>query len=218
MILIVPWVVHNARECADAIATDQPRSQFLEMGHSFAQLLAYERALKSRSARVRDSLLNEMVKLSVTIMTLAMDNADERTAHLSDHIYHIKTFAAVTLCRLLHLYERQLDKSHKIHELDDLILRFSDWLQSIGLPCHSGYILGLTVAAFHRKLRPQAQALAPAVMSLPVVDEWNIESFVPSFLPDILDTEVSPGGNWEWVADWEPLSATFVSGDINTAF
>jgi hypothetical protein len=65
---------------------DQPRSQFLEMGHHFAQLLAYERALKSRSATVRNSLLNEMVRLSVAIVNLAMDNADERTAHLSDHI------------------------------------------------------------------------------------------------------------------------------------
>lgn len=176
------------------------------MGHHFAQLLAYERALKSRSARVRDSLLNEMVKLSVAIMNLAMDNTDERTAHLSDHIYHIKTFAAVTLCRLLHLYEQQLAVSHNINELDGLILRLIDWLKSIGLPCHSGYTLGLTVAAFHQKLRPNAQPPSPSVLDLHPTNDCMVESFVPSFLPDILDTEVSPGGNWEWVADWEPFS------------
>jgi hypothetical protein len=153
-----------------------------------------------------------MVKLSAAIMNLAMDNSDERTAHLSDHIYHIKTFAAVTLCRLLHLYESQLAITHNIADLDALILRFIDWLKSIGLPCHSGYTLGLTVAAFHQKLRPNAQPPLPAIMALPPTNDWMVESFVPSFLPDILDTEVSPGGNWEWVADWEPFSAMGLPG------
>jgi hypothetical protein len=175
------------------------------MGLHFAQLLAYERALKSRSARVRDSLLNEMVRLSVTIINLAMDNADERTPHLSDHIYHIKTFAAVTLCRLLNLYESQLAISHDIPELDNLIIKFIDWLKSIGLSCHSGHTLGLTVAAFHKKLRPDAQPPPPPLMEVPT-NNWMVESFVPSFLPDILDTEISPGGNWEWHADWEPFA------------
>lgn len=53
------------------------------MGFHFAQLLAYERSLKSRSARVRDSLLSEMVRLSAEIIRLAMDTADDRTKHLS---------------------------------------------------------------------------------------------------------------------------------------
>ena len=183
--------------------TDQPRSQFLEMGHHFAQLLAYERALKARSARVRDSLLNEMVKLCVKIMSMAMDHADERTAHLSDHLLHIQTFAAVTCIRLLHLYEHQLSNTHNIRDLDNLILRFSEWLKSIGLPCHSGFTLGCTIAVFHSKLRPDAQPPPPPMIDFAPADDWMTESFIPSFLPDILDTEVSPGGRFEWVADWE---------------
>jgi hypothetical protein len=62
---------------------DQPRSQFLEMGLYFAQLLGYERALKSRSARVRASLLSEMIRLSAEIIKLAIDTTDDRTRHLS---------------------------------------------------------------------------------------------------------------------------------------
>jgi hypothetical protein len=153
-----------------------------------------------------------MVRLCVAIINLAMDNADERTPHLSDHIYHITTFAAVTLCRLLNLYETQLTKTHDLLELDQLILRFVDWLKSIGLSCHSGYTLGLTIAAFHKKLRPDAQPPPQAFMELPTNDpSWMVESFVPTFLPDLLDTEVSPGGNWEWHADWEP----FTVGTLN---
>lgn len=189
----------------------QHRSQFLEMGHHFAQLLAYERALRSRSTRVRDSLLHEMVKLSVAIMNLALDTADERTAHLSDHVYHVKTFAAVTLCRILHMYERQLSTSHNIADLDALILRFVDWLKSIGLPCHCGYTLGFTVGAFHRKLRPDAQPPS-SMLELPPPTDWMAGSFVPTFLPGILDTEQSPGGGWEWVADWEPWTGMGMPG------
>ena len=90
--------------------------------------------------------------------------------------------------------------------MDELILRFIEWLKAIGLPCHSGFTLGLTVAAFHQKLRPEAQPPLPSMMDLPGTNDWMGETFVPSFLPDLLDTEVSPGGNWEWITDWEPLN------------
>lgn len=171
------------------------------MGFHFAQLLAYERALKTKSARVRDSLLNEMVRLSAAIINLAMDTTDERTKHLSDHIYHMITFAAATLCRLLNRYETQLATNHNIVDLDTLVLRVINWLKSIGLPCHTGYTLSITVAAFHKKLRPNAQQ--PLQPVLEVSEDW-VESFVPTFLPDILDTEVSPGGHWNFLPDWEP--------------
>ncbi len=57
------------------------------MGFHFAQLLVFDQALKSRSAAVRASLLSEMVRLSAAILHLAMDTADDRTRHLTDHIY-----------------------------------------------------------------------------------------------------------------------------------
>jgi hypothetical protein len=121
---------------------DQPRSQFLQMGFHFAQLLVYDKALKSRSAAVRESRIMEMTRLSAAIMQLALDTADFRTRHLSDHIYHMITFAAVTLCRLLHMYEDQLASSHNIMELDAIVLTLVTWLHSIGLPCHIAHTLG----------------------------------------------------------------------------
>lgn len=133
---------------------DEPRSQFIQMGYHFAHLLTYDRSLKTRSAAVRETLLIEMVRLSTTILRLAMDTTDERTRHLTDHIYHMISFAAVTLSRLLHKYEEQLASNHDILELDRLVLSLATWLQAIGLPCHIAHTMGNVVAAFHKKLRP----------------------------------------------------------------
>jgi hypothetical protein len=174
------------------------------MGFSFAQLLAYERSLHSRSARVRDSLLSEMARLSASIIKLAMDTTDDRTKHLSDHIYHMITFAAVTLCRLLNLYEAHLNTSNDIADLDRLILELAVWLHSIGLPCHAAHTLGNVVADFHRKLRPNAQPLSPVISELP--SPW-IDSDLFQFFPDLIGTDTDGDGAWKFLPDWEPFYA-----------
>ncbi|ETI24918.1 hypothetical protein G647_04288 [Cladophialophora carrionii CBS 160.54] len=181
------------------LVLDQPRSQFLEMGFSFAQLLAYEQSLKTRSARVRESILSEMVRLSAAIISLAMTTTDDRTKHLSDHIYHMITFAAVTLCRLLHMYDEQLAHSHDIAELDALILKLVSWLKSIGLPCHAAFTLGDIVDAFHKKLRPTAR---PSPVTSEENNTWADSSFWANF-PDILGPDPMSTGNWDFIPDWE---------------
>ncbi|KAH9214558.1 hypothetical protein DL95DRAFT_365708 [Leptodontidium sp. 2 PMI_412] len=182
---------------------DQPRSQFLQMGFHFAQLLAFDHSLNSRSAAVRESLLLEMVRLSAAILNLAMESADARTRHLSDHIYHVITFAAVTLCRLLHLYEDQLSSSHDILELDQLLLNLVTWLYSIGLPCHVAHTLGNVVAAFHKKLRPTARPTP----SQEEADFWGQPEFA-NFFPDLLGTAIYDGTDYTMLPDWE----RFISG------
>jgi hypothetical protein len=139
------------------IPTDLPRSQFVQMGFNFAQLLIYDQSLKSRSAAVRESLLSEMVRLSAAIPRIAMDTDDDRTRHLSDPIYHMITFAAVTLCRLMQMYRPQLAVTHNLAEFDSLVLTLVTWLRSIGLPCHMAHTLGDVVSAFHKNLRPESQ-------------------------------------------------------------
>ncbi|KAF4627527.1 hypothetical protein G7Y89_g10628 [Cudoniella acicularis] len=157
--------------------------------------------LKSRSAAVRESLLSEMVRLSAAILTLAMETADVRTRHLSDHIYHIITFAAVTLCRLLHMYENELARTHDIAELDQLVLTLVTWLHSIGLPCHVSHTLGDVVSAFHEKLRPNARPTPSYVEAeLP----WGQDDLAFTF-PDQLGTELFYSGNNIFFPDWEPL-------------
>jgi hypothetical protein len=164
------WVIY--RNCSDALdlprtqeslskwkeewgwLLDQPRSQFVQMGFYFAQLMAYDQSLKSGSSAVRESLLSEMVRLSSSIINLAMNTTDERTRHLTDHIYHMISFAAVTLCKLLSNYEEQLSLSHDLNKLDTIVLSLVSWLHAIGFPCHVAYTMGDVVAAFHKKLRP----------------------------------------------------------------
>ncbi|KAH7142755.1 putative C6 finger domain protein [Dactylonectria estremocensis] len=141
--------------CIAHLQLDQPRSQFLQMGFHFAHLLAYCQSLKSPKVMVGDSLLAEMVRLSQTIINLAIDTTDERTRHLTDHIYHIVTFSTLTLCRLVHTYESTLRAAdYDIVGLDNLVQRLIDWLKSIGLPCHATHMLGDIISARFKRLRP----------------------------------------------------------------
>jgi len=172
------------------------------MGFHFAQLLAYDQSLKTRSARVRESLLSEMVRLSAAIIDLAMETTDDRTRHLSDHIYHMITFAAVTLCRLLHMYQDQLARSHDIPALDGRITTLVSWLHSIGLPCHAAHTLGDVVAAFHKKLRPLARR---SPLTLEESNAWSDPS-IWAFFPDFLGTDQANPTNWSFLPDWEPFN------------
>lgn len=130
------------------------------MGFHFAHLLAYGQSLRSptkiqNSSAAIETIVIEMVHHSQTIMNLAMETTDERTQHLTDHIYHIITFSALTLCRLVHTYEAKLTAAGcDIDSLDNLVVRVVDWLRSIGLPCHAAHMLASILAAQFTKLRP----------------------------------------------------------------
>jgi hypothetical protein len=185
------------------MTADQPRSQFLEMGFQFAHLLLYDQSLKSWSARAQESLLSDMVQRASTIIQLAIDTTDDRTRHLSDHIYHMITFAAVTLCRLLHLYESRLTAFHDINSLDSLVLTLVRWLRSIGLPCHAAYTLGNVVSEFHKKLRPHAQPTSPFSEHS---TNWMDGMLLAGTFPEFFGMEPSPGGNnWDLLPSWAPF-------------
>lgn len=164
------------------------------MGFQFAHLLVFDQALKSRSAAVRESIVLEMVGLSATIIKLALDTADARTRHLSDHIYHMITFAAVTLCRLLHMYDHQVAATRNVPELDSLVVTLVSWLRSIGLLCHVSHTLGDVVEAFHQKLRPHAN---------PSTEEQT-QNDLRLYFPDLLGIETFDGGPLDFLPDWEP--------------
>ncbi|THD00233.1 hypothetical protein EYZ11_000283 [Aspergillus tanneri] len=96
-----------------------------------------------------------MIHHSTTIINLAIDKTDDRTRHLTDQIYHIVTFSALTLSQLVHRYESRLQaESHDIEALDTLIVKLINWLRSIGLPCHTASMLSDIVLAHFVKLRP----------------------------------------------------------------
>ncbi|KAJ3459684.1 hypothetical protein MRS44_015757 [Fusarium solani] len=138
-----------------------PRSQFLQMGFHFAHLLTYYQSLKSPKSVMHNSILEDMIRHSKAVINLAVDKADERTRHLTDHIYHIVTFSALTLCRIVRTYESKLRAANfDISSIDNLIFNLINWLKTIGLPCHAAHILGDIVSAQFKKLRPNFQPLA----------------------------------------------------------
>lgn len=126
------------------------------MGFWFAQLLLHDRALKTRNPSSRPTLCSEIVRLSTSIMKLARQFSGPQTPYLTDHIFHMISFASVTLCRLLHTHEDQLSLSqHDVQRLDDDILSTAMWLHAIALSCHVAHTMGDVVLAFHRRLRPR---------------------------------------------------------------
>lgn len=127
---------------------------------------------------MRSAVLGEMIRLSTAIINIAMDTTDQRTRHLTDHIYHIITFSAITLCRLLHTYESKLRASHHdVAGLDHLVVKLVNWLRSIGLPCHVAHIFGEVVSAQHRKLRPDFYSNAPTTATTSTSNHNNNGSY-----------------------------------------
>lgn len=136
------------------------------MGLHFAHLLAYGQSLKSvseaRHALIIETAVLEMIQCSEAIINIAIETTDDRTRHLTDQIYNIVTFSALTLCRLLHAYESKLQTAeYNIEALDGLVVKTIEWLRSIGLPCHAASMLADIVSAQFNKLRPYSR---PAVV------------------------------------------------------
>ncbi|EFY94804.2 Zn(2)-C6 fungal-type DNA-binding domain protein [Metarhizium robertsii ARSEF 23] len=148
--------LYSKRELSTlSTAVDQPRSQFLQMGFHFAHLFAYYQSLRSAQTGMDIATLSEMIRLSETTIKLAINTADERTRHLTDHIYHLITFSALTLCQVIHNYEPQLTTAgYDLYVLDSLIYTLINWFGSIGLRCHVAHILGDIISAQFQKLRP----------------------------------------------------------------
>lgn len=184
---------------------DEPRSQFLQMGFHFAHLLAYYQSARSPQSLMDASIILEMIDLSSTIINLAMDTTDDRTRHLTDHIYHLITFSALTLCRLVHMYEDQLRIANvDVDSLDRLVTKLVAWFRSIGLPCHAAHLLSDIVSSQFQKLRPNyaptdSAASTATHYSLAVLDTSPLPADV-GFYPDLIGSELfdANGGIASW--------------------
>lgn len=125
------------------------------MGYEFAYLITYHQSVKSLREVMGGSVLEEMIRRCQNIINLVVGTADGRTPHLTDHIYLVVAFAALTLCRLVHTYETQLQQAkHDIVAMDAIVIKLVKWLKTIGLPCHVAPLLGRIVFAQFKKLRP----------------------------------------------------------------
>jgi hypothetical protein len=155
---------------------------------------------------MRATVLREMVRLSSAILTVAIETTDDRTRYLTDHIYHVITFSAVTLVSLVASYEPKLraDKQDVV-TLDDLIARIIAWLRSIGLPGHAAQMLSKLISVHHHKLQPDyysavlaAQSRSPEGLFEQAYLAADISSQYPDFLgAELLDIDLSLWPQWD---------------------
>lgn len=180
------------------------------MGFHFAHLMMYSNCLKSSQTAITNTV-GEMIRHSTAIINLAIDTTDDRTRHLTDQIYHIVTFSALTLSRLIHAYESYLRVDHDIESLESLIVKLIHWLRSIGLPCHTAYMLGGIVSAQFAKMRSKSKAGfsddvdVNGVFHSPSVPEIHGAPFDAALLyPDFIGSELFnlDAGPWP---QWEPI-------------
>jgi hypothetical protein len=169
------------------------------MGFHFAHFLAYYQSVRSPESLVDGSDIMEMIDLSSTIINLAIDTTDDRTRHLTDHIYHVVTFSALTLCRLTSTYDAQLRvASIDVDGLDRLVIKLIAWLRSIGLPCHAAHLLSEIVSSQFKNLRPRSEAILSDLACyserdynvLSAIEASPLASDIGVLYPDLIGSEL----------------------------
>jgi hypothetical protein len=119
-------------------------------------------------SQIDSPTLNDVVQSSTAIISIFLDTADERTRHLTDHVYHVVTFAALTLCRILENHHVHLLQSgHDLSALHKLIEAMISGLGSVGLPCHAAYMLAGVVAAKFVTLRTSSEGVGASGLNDP---------------------------------------------------
>ena len=107
-----------------------------------------------------ESNLADIIQSSKDIINIFLDTTDERTRHLTDHVYNVVTFAALTLCRILQSYSAQLQAAgHDLSMLHTLIEAIIAGLSSVGLPCHVASMLASVVSARFARLQTTLQGM-----------------------------------------------------------
>jgi hypothetical protein len=138
-----------------------------------------------------------------------MDTIDERTKYLTDHIYHMIAFAAVTLTRLLYRYESQLKARHDIEKADALVSATVHWLQGVDMSSHIGYMMGNVIKTVQKKLRPATQE---PVQDGPEFARLQAEDLI---IPDFLGMD-SVDFDWDAIIpDWQSLASEELLSPVN---
>ncbi|KAG9708926.1 MFS general substrate transporter, partial [Aureobasidium melanogenum] len=132
----------------------QERHHFIQMGLTFAHLLVLERSHGDQSSSMSDPSTVDMLSCCSEILETAIQTTDERTELLTDHVYHMITFAALTLSRLLHKHEQGSSTSFDTTTHHALITKTWQWLGSIGLSGHIGRTMSTIIATLYQSLFP----------------------------------------------------------------
>ena len=101
-----------------------------------------------------EQTLADVIQSSKLIINIFLDTTDERTRHLTDHVYNVVTFAALTLCRIMQSHRDQLrEAGHDLGMIHKLIEAIIAGLSSVGLPCHAASMLAAVVSARFARLQ-----------------------------------------------------------------
>jgi hypothetical protein len=130
------------------------------LGLHFAHLIADCESLKASKTAVSERTLTDVIQSSKDIITIFLDTTDERTRHLTDHVYNVVTFAALTLCRVLQGYRDKLQEAgHDLSVLHKLVEAIISGLSSVGLPCHAASMLAAVVSARFARLQTTSDGM-----------------------------------------------------------
>lgn len=133
---------------------DEPRSQFLQLGFKFTYLFAHYQSLQSSQTKIQHTTLIDMIALAKDIITLIVDTTDGLSQYLTDHVYHIVTFAALILCQILQSYQTLLH-DHKVDTgaVEDFVTKLLGWLETIGTTGHIARILSPVISSRFAKIQ-----------------------------------------------------------------
>lgn len=113
--------------------------------------------------------LANVVQSSKDIINIFLNTTDERTRHLTDHVYNVVTFATLTLCRVLQSHRDQLQEAgYDLNLLHKLIEAIIAGLSSVGLPCHAASMLAAVVSARFARLQTILDGMGTISSEAPV--------------------------------------------------
>lgn len=126
----------------------------MQLGLHFAHLIADCESLKASKTAVSERTLTDVIQSSKDIINIFLDTTDGRTRHLTDHVYNVVTFAALTLCRVLQNHRYQLQEAgHDLRVLHKLVEAIVAGLSAVGLPCHAASMLAAVISARFARLQ-----------------------------------------------------------------
>lgn len=171
------------------------------MGYYFTLLLTMTRSIRNKRGSV-SSNLDDLIRLITSILHLVIETVDDRTQYLTDHVYHVVVFSALSLCQVLSKHEVLLRASHDVSLLDSLLSNTIEWLKSIGTASHITHLLARVVESQYRKARPEQQAVPATTIPTPDMAE-SMFAYPDYLMTDLYNYGDDSANLWH---DWQDIN------------
>lgn len=171
------------------------------MGYYFALLLTMTKSIRQNRESISSSL-DELIRLITSILHLVTETVDDRAQYLTDHVYHVVVFTALTLCQILSKHEKNLQVSHDVRSLDSMLLSTIEWLKSIGTLFHVTHLLARAIESQYRKAWPEKQIFEAVTMPTPDIGD-SMFAYPDYLLADPYDYGNDSADLWH---DWQDIN------------